>query len=118
MLVVLDPKTSDCLRYCSNIVEPGISIFYIPSDKAEVTPLTNERENIFFLKRMVQLSEAELRKYICTSDQKVISVLCECLQNVIRGNVKVRIDNLQQYENMFRIVLRIRTSLDKNEPFY
>ena len=48
LLIDLDPKTSDCLRYCSNIVEPGPSIFYIPSDKAEVTPLTNEREKIFY----------------------------------------------------------------------
>ena len=48
LLIDLDPKTSDCLRYCSNIVESGPSIFYIPSDKAEVTPLTNEREKIFY----------------------------------------------------------------------
>ena len=70
-------------------------------------------KKFFILKQMVQLSEAEIRKYIRTSDKKVISVLCECLHNVIRGNVKVRIDNLQQYENIFRIVLRKRTSLDK-----
>ena len=44
----LDPKTSDCLRYCSNITEPGPSIFYLPSDKAETTPLNNEREKIIY----------------------------------------------------------------------
>ena len=46
LLIDLDPKTSDCLRYCSNITEPGPSVFYLPSDKAETTPLNNEREKI------------------------------------------------------------------------
>ena len=44
----LDPKTSDCLRYCSNITEPGPTVFYLPSDKAETTPLNNEREKIIY----------------------------------------------------------------------
>ena len=48
LLIDLDPKTSDCLRYCSNITEPGPSIFYLPSDKAESTLLNNEREKIIY----------------------------------------------------------------------
>ena len=43
-LIDLDPKTSECLRFCSNITESGPSIFYLPSQKAVVTPITNERE--------------------------------------------------------------------------
>ena len=37
LLFDLDPKTSDVLRYCSNIVPPGRSIFYLPSAKAVIT---------------------------------------------------------------------------------
>ena len=48
LLIDLDPETSDCLGYCSNITEPGPSIFYLPSDKAETTPLSNEREKIIY----------------------------------------------------------------------
>ena len=48
LLFDLDPKTSDCLRYCSNITEPGPTVFYLPSDKAEATPLNNEREKIIY----------------------------------------------------------------------
>ena len=40
----LDPKTSDALCYSSNIVPPGPSIFYLPSAKAVITNLTDERE--------------------------------------------------------------------------
>ena len=49
LLIDLYPKTSDCLRYCSNIFEPGPSILYLPSDKAETTPLNNEREKIIYI---------------------------------------------------------------------
>ena len=44
LLIDLDPKTTDSLRYCSNIVPPGPTIFYLPSSKAVITHLTNERE--------------------------------------------------------------------------
>ena len=40
----LDPKTADVLRYCSNIVPPGPSVFYRPPAKAVITNLSNERE--------------------------------------------------------------------------
>ena len=48
LLIDLDPRTSDCLRYCSNIIPPGPSIFYLPLDKTEVTPITNEHEKIIY----------------------------------------------------------------------
>ena len=48
LLKELDPRTSDCLRYCSNIIPTGLSIFYLPIDKAEVTPITNEREKFIY----------------------------------------------------------------------
>ena len=44
LLIDLDPKTTDSLRYCSNIVPPGPTIFYLPSSKSVITHLTNERE--------------------------------------------------------------------------
>ena len=49
LLIDLGPKTSDCLRYCSNITEPGPTVFYLPSDKAQTTPLNNEREKIIYI---------------------------------------------------------------------
>ena len=44
LLIDLDPKTTDSLRYCSNIVPPGPTIFHLPSSKAVITHLTNETE--------------------------------------------------------------------------
>lgn len=44
LLIDFDPKTSDSLRFCSNTTEPGPSIFYLPSSKAVITSITDERE--------------------------------------------------------------------------
>ena len=46
LLIDLDSKTSDVLRYCSNIVPPGTSVFYLPP--AVITNLSNERERALY----------------------------------------------------------------------
>ena len=43
-IIDLDPKTSQGLRFASHIIGPNPSIFYIPSEEAVVTPITNEKE--------------------------------------------------------------------------
>ena len=43
-MIDFDPKTSESMRFCSNITGPDPIIFYIPSFLAKVTALTNERE--------------------------------------------------------------------------
>ena len=48
LLIDLDPKTSNVLRYCSNIVPPGPSVFYLPPAKAVITNLSSERERAFY----------------------------------------------------------------------
>jgi len=65
LLVDFDPKTTDGLRYCSNITEPGLSIFYLPSSKAVITPITNERERVAYT-RALQFVEPSTAKRILT----------------------------------------------------
>ena len=48
LLIDLDPKTSECLRFCSNIVGPGPTIFYLPSSQAKITEINNEREKFAY----------------------------------------------------------------------
>jgi hypothetical protein len=57
LLIDFDPKTSDGLRYCSNITGPGPSVFYLPSSKAVTTELTNEREKLGYTQslRFIQI---------------------------------------------------------------
>ena len=48
LLIDLDPRTSDCLRYCSNITPPGPTVFYFSLSEAETTPITNEKEKLIY----------------------------------------------------------------------
>ena len=65
------------------------------------------------LQRVVDLSDLELRKFRRTSDKKILLVLCEYFYDVIRGHVKVQTNNLMQYENFFRTVLRKNVLVEK-----
>ena len=48
LLIALDPKTLNCLQFCSNITEPGPLVIYIPSDKADITHILNEQEKVLY----------------------------------------------------------------------
>ena len=50
LLSDLDPKTSNFSHYCSNIVQPGPTIFYLPSSKAIISNLTDERGRVLYAK--------------------------------------------------------------------
>ena len=51
-IIDLDPKTSQGLRFASHIIGPNPSIFYIPSEEAVVTPITNEKETFAYAQAM------------------------------------------------------------------
>ena len=59
LLIDFDPKTSDVLRFCSNIVAPQPTTFYIPSSTAKETLLTNEREKIAYTEALARKQKEE-----------------------------------------------------------
>ena len=118
LLIDLNPKTPDFLRYCSNITEPGSTVFYLPSDKAETTPLNNEREKIIYTKQMVHLQPKQLRKYLRSCDSDVILVLCECLHNVLLGHVRVPVGDLEIYRHILKALSRKTHQRINDEHFY
>ena len=48
LMIDFNPRTSDSLRFASNIVGPAPSVFYIPSSKAVATNIDNERERLAY----------------------------------------------------------------------
>ena len=52
-----------------------------------------KEKKFFILKRMVLLSDPELRKFRRTSDKNNLLVLREYFYNVIRGHLKVQVKN-------------------------
>ena len=75
--------------------------------------MNSERKN-FIMKQMVLLSDPELRNLLRTSDAIVVLVVCECLYNVVIGHMKIRNNNLEQYENMFKTFHRKTVSVENN----
>ena len=58
-MIDFDPRTSDSLRYCSNIMGPGPMDFYIPPSLAKETPLTNEREKLAYTEALAEKQEKQ-----------------------------------------------------------
>ena len=56
LLIDLDPKTTDSLRYCSRVVDVAPSLFYLPTSKAVITPINNERERSVYAQALVKSS--------------------------------------------------------------
>ena len=52
LIIVLDPKTSQGLRFSSQIIGPHPSIFYIPAEEAVITPITHEKETLDYAQAM------------------------------------------------------------------
>ena len=52
LMVDLDPKTSQALRFSSQLIGPDPSIFYISSPEAVVTTITNKKETFAYAQAM------------------------------------------------------------------
>ena len=64
LLIDFDPKTSDVLRFCSNIVAPKPTTFSILSSTATETLLTNEREKTAYTEARKQKEEKHFSRYL------------------------------------------------------
>ena len=52
LIIDLGPKTSQGLRFASQIIGPDPSFFYIPAQELFITPITNEKEIIAYAQAM------------------------------------------------------------------
>ena len=67
------------------------------------------------LKQMLELSESNFRKFVKEAPNSFINFLCECLLNVINGNVPVKKQLLKNQEDSFQQLLSKETSLKKKQ---
>ena len=65
------------------------------------------------LKQMLELSNVNFRKFLKEAPNSFINILCECLLNVINGNVPVNKQLLKNQEDSFQQLLSKETSLKK-----
>ena len=60
-----------------------------------------------------ELSESDFRNFLKEAPNSFINFLCECLPNVINGNVPVKKQLLKNQEDSFQQLLSKETSLKK-----
>ena len=110
LLVNLDPKTSECLRFSSKITSPGPSVFHLPAEVARETNLSNEREKRAYTQALaVQKDKERIQKVLCQCDSEEIKFLRECALNIITGNIPFDVYRLFPFEKQRRIVCDITT---------
>ena len=54
LVIDLDPKTSQGLQFSSQLIVHEPSVFYISSEEAIITPITNEKEILNFAEALVR----------------------------------------------------------------
>ena len=67
-------------------------------------------KNRDMLKLMLQRSTEKQRKLLQQSNDDFITFLCECVLNIMEGNVPIDVKKLEKYENSLRILCNPRTS--------
>ena len=65
------------------------------------------------LKQMLELPDSNFRKFLKQAPHSFLNFLCECLLNVINGNVPVNKQLLKNREKSFQQLLSKKTSLEK-----
>ena len=62
-------------------------------------------KELFMLKQMLKLFDSKFRKFLKEAPNSFIKFLCECLLNVINGNVPVSKHLLKNPDNSFQQLL-------------
>ena len=106
LLIDLDPKKSERLRFCSNIVGPGPTIFYLPSSQAKITEITNEREKFAYTQSLGKTHFSSATKTVEKRWEKFFDIL-----NVINGTVGINLKELRPHEKQLRRLCKKSTSV-------
>ena len=70
-------------------------------------------KELCMLKQMLELSDSNIRKFLKEAPNSFINFPCECLINVINGNVPVNKQLVTKQEDSFKQLLSKETSLKK-----
>ena len=68
-------------------------------------------KELFMLRRMLETSDIKSKELIKSERNSFINFVCECLLNVVNGNVPVKKTLIQGHENSFYKLLFKQTSL-------
>ena len=92
----LDPKTSQGLRFSSQLIGPEPSVLYSTSEEAAITPITNEKETFAYD------TKSKSKRIFLAQDIDFIWFLSDCVMNVLSGVVPINKKELKQFEPQLR----------------
>ena len=68
-------------------------------------------KELCMLRRMLDTADSNIEKLIETAPNKFIKFLCECLLNIVNGNVPFNKIKIEEYEKSIKTLLTQQTSL-------
>ena len=75
-------------------------------------------KEVCMLGRLLDISDAKLKEKIERAPNKFIKFLCECLLNIVNGNVPIRKSVVEGYEKSFKKLLSRQTSLKEKRQLF
>ena len=75
-------------------------------------------KEVCMLGRLLEISESKLKEKIERAPNHFIKFLCECLLNIVNGNVPIRKKFVEGYKKSFRKLLYRHTSLKEKRQLF
>ena len=74
---------------------------------------------VYMLKRLNQLTRAQLRKTLRSKrNNRVLVLITECLYNIVKGVAPVRIKKIEKYEKISKIILRNSNTAERRRAVF
>ena len=95
----LDPKTTQDLRFSSNLIGPEPSVFHITLKEGVITPIANKKKSLHMLKLscVSNNSKSKTRYSILKSNLDFIWFHSDCVMNVLSGVVPINKTKIQNF---------------------
>ena len=74
---------------------------------------------VYMLKRLNKLTRAQLRKTLRSKrNNRVLVLITECLYNIVKDVVTVRIKKIEKYEKISKIILRKSNTAERRRAVF
>ena len=113
LLIDLDPPYITLFEILFKYHTTWANIFFVYPyliQKLLQSQMKKKKSSTLF--HMVQLKPDHLKRLIRkTSNREIITLICECLLNVVNGNITVKIANIERFETADKYLVTPKTSV-------
>ena len=113
LLICLDPKPSDCLRFRSTIVGPEATCFTCLHHKIKLQKVTISAKNLHILSFLEMFTPLQQQEFLKHCEIEFLNFCCECAIHIINGTVPVSSDELEFYKQQLKTLCKKSFSSQK-----